>query len=419
MSGSSHASTRAVRAVVARALGGAVGWTLVQHAAYFVGAWLVSTLSGAGTFGVLGQALALALVGSLVATVRLEYAAQLDARDTLADTLFAMAASVALAVGVAATVLAWGANLWWDAPAWAVPAALAIAPLGCLQVMAARYVRATRVVAAARLRAAPALAMLPMQLVAGLWLAPDGVVWTLPLAAWSCWAATAWRGARAGSGAAVPRATPRRRYRRLARARWRFVRNEWPSLLLNTSANHGQVLLVGALAGDVAAGSMALALRIAMLPTSALGPALTDWLRGRVVATQPRAAVGPLLGRVLPWLVACSVVVYAAAAAVLPFINARLFPQQEPALTAAVQPLLWLGALRLAISPLTFLLAWRGWYGLNLLGQSLLFAAALAAALLGASDGGVPKVAWLYTQLAAGVYVAYLAAVLRAVRRDT
>ncbi len=398
-----------------RWLGAAVAWTAAQHLAYFASAWLVTALAGAAAFGALGQALALALIGSLAASLRFDYAAQLAAREGLAQSLFQLAERLSCWIGIVAAALALPA--WWlaSAPAWLAAGALAITPLAWLQVLAARRVRAGALVQAAMLRALAPLLMLPLQ--APLAWAPrfDAVVWSVPLAAWLAWAALRRRGA----GRRVPAPTGVRRLRRAARARWPFVRAEWPSLMLNSAANHGQVLLVGALAGDAAAGAMALALRIAMLPTSLLGPALADALRARVVAARTRAAARALVARVLPWMARGSLALHALAWALVPLLCAWFFAPQGPALAQAARVLLGLGALRLAISPLTFLLAWRGWVGLNLLGQALLFLAALAAAGWGARRGGVPAVAWSYTLAAAAIYLGYLWASLRALRPAT
>ena len=398
---------------VRRWLGAAVAWTAAQHLAYFASAWLVTALAGAAAFGALGQALVLALIGSLAAGLRLDYAAQLARREGLAQPLFVLAERLAWAIGALAVALALPA--WWLgwAPMWLPAGALAIAPLALLQVLAARHVRAGAVVPAAAVRAGPALLMLPLQaLLAG---SPrfDAVVWSVPLAAWLVWLALR-RRHRGSQGAPAP--GDWRRLRRAARARWPFVRAEWPSLMLNTAANHGQVLVVGVLAGDVAAGVMALALRIAMLPTSLLGPALADALRTRVVATRTRAAARVLVKRVLPWLVGGSLAVHLLAWLVVPLLCAWFFAPQGLELVQAARVLLALGLLRLAISPVTFLLAWRGWVGLNLLGQSLLFLAALGAAWWGVQRGGVPMVAWGYTLVAAGIYLGYLWASWQAVQ---
>ena len=399
-----------------RWLGAAVAWTAAQHLAYFASAWLVTALAGAAAFGALGQALALALIGSQAASLRFDYAAQLAGREGLAQLLFKLAERLVWGIGAlvaALALLAWA--LGW-APAWLPAGALAVVPLAALQVLAARRVRAGRVVQAAALRALPPLLMLPWQAVLAVPSRVDAVVWSVPIAAWVVWAVLRWRG---GTGEGVRAPAGLRRLRRAARVRWPFVRAEWPSLMLNTAANHGQVLLVGALAGDVAAGVMALALRLAMLPTSLLGPALADALRTRVVAARTRVAARALVARVLPAMVGGSLALHALAWVLLPMVCAWFFAPQGFELVQAARVLLALGGLRLAISPLTFLLAWRGWVGLNLLGQSLLFVAALAAAGWGVGRGGVPAVAWSYTLAAAAIYLGFLWASLRALRPAT
>lgn len=398
---------------VRRWLGAAVAWTVAQHLAYLASAWLVTALAGAAAFGALGQALVLALIGSLAAGLRLDYAAQLALREGLAQPLFVLAERLAWAMGALAAVLVLPA--WWLgwAPMWLPAGALAITPLALLQALAARHVRAGAVVRAAAVRAGPALLMLPLQAVLAASPRFDAVVWSVPLAAWLVWLALR-RRHRGRLEAPMPGGW--QRLRRAARARWPFVRAEWPSLMLNTAANHGQVLVVGALAGDAAAGVMALALRIAMLPTSLLAPALSDALRTRVVAAGTRLAARELVARVLPWMAGGSLGLHALAWLALPLLCAWFFAPQGTELVQAARMLLTLGGLRLAISPLTFLLAWRGWVGLNLLGQSLLFIAALAAAWWGMRHGGVTVVAESYTLAAAGIYLGYLWASLRTLR---
>ena len=396
-----------------RLLGAAVGWTGAQHLSYFASAWLVTALAGVAAFGALGQALALSLVGSLAITLRLDYAAQLAARASLAESLFRLAARISALLGSAAAALALAAWAWLGAPDWVAAGALAIAALALLQVRAARWVREGRLASAAALRAAPPLLMLPLQAALGAWLAPPAVVWSVPVAAWLVLAGVL---VRSGTGhGADPGA---RRAGRLLQARWPFVRAEWPSLMLNTFANHGQVLMVGVLADDAAAGVMALALRLAMLPTSLLGPALTDGLRSRVVAARTRGAARALIARALPLMGAGSALVHAATYLLLPWVCALFFAAHGAALLQSTRWLLLLGVLRLAISPATFLLAWRGWVTLNLAGQTGLFVAALGSVAWGLPRGGVPSVALCYTLTAAGIYVAYLIASLHAVRGD-
>ena len=399
-----------------RVLGAAVAWTGAQHLSYFASAWVVTALAGVSAFGALGQALALGLIGSLAITLRLDYAAQLAPRAALAESLFRLASQCSSVFGAAAAVLALAAWRWCDAPAWVAAGALAVAALALLQVRTARLVRQGRLGAAAALRSAPPLAMLPLQAVFAGLPNPSAVVWSVPCAAWLVLAALTV--ARLPRGAGPGPALGMRRIVRLLRARWPFVRAEWPSLMLNTFANHGQVLLVGALADDAAAGVMGLALRLAMLPTSLLGPALADALRSRVVAARSRASARALVRRALPPMAGVSALVHALAFALLPWLCSLFFAAHGPELARATQWLLLLGALRLAISPATFLLAWRGWVALNLAGQSGLFLAALASVAWGLPRGGVPGVAFAYALAAAGIYAAYLWASLRALRGD-
>ena len=89
-----------------RVLGAAVAWTGAQHLSYFASAWVVTALAGASAFGALGQALALALIGSLAITLRLDYAAQLAPRAALAESLFRLASQCSGVFGTAAAVLA-------------------------------------------------------------------------------------------------------------------------------------------------------------------------------------------------------------------------------------------------------------------------------------------------------------------------
>src|SRR5690606_3122134 len=134
--------------------------------------------------------------------------------------------------------------------------------------------------------------------------------------------------------AAAPRHAPRPGW--LLRTHWRFVRAEWTGLALNTLANHGQVLAVGWLAGDAAAGTMALGLRAAMLPTSLLGLAWADALRSRVVASAARGQAPGVVRGALVRLALLSVPVHLALLAAAPLAIPWLFPAQGPELVWVV-----------------------------------------------------------------------------------
>ena len=392
----------------------AVAWTLAQHGAFFASAWLVSWWAGAGRFGAWSQALALATVLAAMATLRMEYAGQLEARAARAASLFAAARRLALWLGLGAGALGMGAALAGRLPWWAGAGALAVAPLALLQARAAEHARAGGVARAAAVRALPALCMVPLQALAWGLQAPEAVVWSLPAAAWMGVCALRPQPAQ---GHAHARQAPR--LRRLLRARWAFVRAEWLGLVLNTAANHGQVLVVGLLAGDAAAGVMALALRVAMLPTSLVGLAWADGLRARVVASSARAQARAVVVAALRRMAALSAGMHLAGALAAWLALPWLFPAQGRELAVVVLLLLPLGAVRMVASPVAFLPAWRGWLGLSLLGQCLLFGAALGAAVLGVRHGGVPGAAAAYAVSAACVYAGYIVCALRAVRPDT
>lgn len=383
----------------------AVAFTLAQHGAFFASAWLLSTGLGAKPFGAWSQALALASVAAALAPLRLEYAGQLHARERRARRLFASARRLAWAAALAAAVLALAA-LAGGAPHWLAAGALAVAPLALLHIRATEHARAHRLASAAAARALPALLMVPLQLLACALQQPDAAAWSVPAAGWLAWAL-------------LPRASQRahdRRAagwdRRLLRAHGRFARAEWTGLALNTVANHGQVLAVGAIGGDAAAGAIALGLRAAMLPTSLVGLAWADDLRARVVAGAGRAVVAAALVR----MALLSLLVHAALMALAPAVVPWLFAAQGQELVWVVLFLLPLGAVRLVASPVAFAAAWRGWLGASVLLQCLLCAAALGAAVAGYWWGGVVGVAALYAVAAAPVYAAYIALALRAVR---
>ena len=384
----------------------AVGWTLAQHGAFFASAWLVSWWAGAGRFGEWSQALALATVLAALITLRMEYAGQLEARAARAASLFAAARRLALGLGLGMAVLGIGAALAGAVPWWAGAGALAVAPLALLQVRAAAHAREGRVAAAAAVRALPALCMVPLQAAACVLHAPDAIAWSLPAAAWASLCVQR----------APQHGTPR--LRRLLRTRWPFVRAEWLGLALNTAANHGQVLAVGLVAGDAAAGVIALGMRVAMLPTSLVGLAWADGLRAQVVASGSRAQARTVVTAALRRMAGVSLPMHLAGALAAWLLLPSLFPAQGRELAMVVLTLLPLGAIRMVASPVAFLPAWRGWLGLSLLGQCLLFTAAFGA-VLASARWGAEGVATAYAVAAACVYVGYIVCALRAVRADT
>lgn len=114
--------------------------------------------------------------------------------------------------------------------------------------------------------------------------------------------------------------------------------------------------MIGVLGGDAVAGVAALALRIAMLPTSVFGLALADRLRARVVSTGLTPALRAVVHQAIRRMSGLSLVVHGVAALgawwLLPFV----FPAQGSALVTAVLVLLPLGAIRFVASPLAFVL---------------------------------------------------------------
>lgn len=408
----------------------AVVWTLAQHGAFFCSAWLISACLGARPFGAWSQALALASVATALVPLRLEYAGQLQARAPRARRLFAaarelawlsaalgglLAAGVLGLAGLGAEVL--GAQvLGMDAPAWLAAGALAVAPLALLHIRAAAQAREGRVASAAALRALPALLMLALQLPMCLLEKSAAVAWSVPAGAWLAWALVERAAGRAAKAtAAAGPGAPSLRLRHLPRqlrAHWRFVRAEWPGLALNTIANHGQVLLVGLLAGDAAAGAIALGLRAAMLPTSLLGLAWADSLRARVIAADTAQQVRRTVRAALLRLALLSLPLHAALLVAAPQVVPWFFPALGQELVLVVCFLLPLGAVRLVANPVTFIPAWRGWLGTSVLLQALLCAAALAAATAGLWWGGVVGVAVLYAGAGALVYGVQIALAL-------
>ena len=163
----------------------------------------------------------------------------------------------------------------------------------------------------------------------------DGIEWSIPLAAWMGWMAARLLALANNSGVAARNTDTQK----LAAFHLPFVRAELPGFLLNVSANHGQVLLIGALGGDAAAGTAALALRIAMLPTSLFGLALADRLRSRVVALSSNADLMALLRQAIKRMAGLSLAAHALAAVCVPLLLPLVFPSQGAVL---VQMVMWL-----------------------------------------------------------------------------
>lgn len=398
-------------------LGGAALWTLAQHAAFFACAWGVSWWAGAQRFGAFGQGLALAAMLPAAVTLRLEYAGQLERRPRRAQSLFGLAETGALTCSVLLVALLSLASLREDVPAWLWAASLAVLPQAGMLVLASREARSGSTVLAAALRGAPAIVMAAVLALAWLLRLDEAIEWSIPLSAWLCWLpACAWLNARC---AGAPRKARAARARLVAAKHWPFVRAELPAFVLNTSANHGQVLLIGLLAGDAMAGTAALALRIAMLPTSVFGLAMADRLRARVVAVGRGAMLLPMMRQSIRRMAGLSLATHAVAALGALALLSWVFPAQGPALVTVVLWLLPLGMVRFVASPLAFLLPWRGWLGLSLLGQCLLFACALLSVLAGFPLAGLDGVATVYAVSASFVYLGYVYAALKAVRDDT
>ncbi|QNP47995.1 polysaccharide biosynthesis protein [Diaphorobacter aerolatus] len=395
-------------------VGGAAVWTLAQHLSFFACAWWVSWWAGAERFGAFGQGLALSAMLAAAVTFRLEYAGQLERRERRAAALFSLAgAGAAVCTAVLLIVLALSRQ-WTDVPAWLWAGACALLPQSGVLVLAARVARRGNVVKAAALRSLPALLMVLLLVLAWMIGRESWIEWTIPLAAWLGWLAAFW-GSRSRHVAAVRQPAAAR----VARFHLRFVRAELPGFLLNAAANHGQVLLIGMLAGDALAGTAALGLRIAMLPTSVFGLALADRLRARVVALGRTRELPALVRLAIKRMTGLSLMVHAIGAIAVPWVLPWLFPAQGPVLVTMVLLLLPLGAIRLVASPLAFTLPWRGWLGWSLIGQCLLFACALLSVVLGLPVAGLGGVAAAYAISASLVYLAYLLASLKAIRMDT
>jgi len=394
-----------------RVVGGAALWTLGQQGSYFACAWWVSWWAGAERFGVFSQGLALVAMLSAAITLRLEYAGQLERRLRRAVALFWLAERMALAWSAVLLLALAAARQWVEVPFWLWAGVLALLPQAGVLVQASQMARRMQVVGASALRAAPALAMMVMLALAKGMHWDGSIEWSIPLSAWICWI-----GVRIFGVAGRSRAMRRARAAQVAGFHAPFVRAELPGFLLNVAANHGQVLLVGWLGGDAAAGIAALALRIAMLPTSVFGLALADRLRARVVTIGLTVGLRPVIHQALRRMMALSFAVHAGAALAVRFLLPLVFQVYDQTLVTMVMTLLPLGAVRLVASPLAFVLPWRGWLGLSLVGQCLLFACALLSVLWGFPAGGLTGVSVAYSVSAVFVYLGYVVTVLTAVR---
>jgi hypothetical protein len=392
-------------------VGGAALWTLAQYGSFFVCAWWISRWVGVDRFGAFGQGLALTAMLSAAITFRLEYAGQLERRHHRAAALFGLAEGGAWICCALLLIALAVVQQWMRVPLWLWAGACALAPQAGMLIRAAAAARRDQVVHAAALRSAPALVMVLLLMLAWGMNWDHGIEWSIPLSAWICWLTARFSGIR--------RKTVRHRHGRLmplAAFHLRFVRAELPGFLLNVSANHGQVLLIGLLGGDAAAGTASLALRIAMLPTSLFGLALTDRLRAHVVAIGKTASLPIMMHRTLKSMTMLSLATHALAAIAVFLLLPSIFPAQGSILITMIMLLLPLGVIRLVASPLAFMLPWRGWLGLSLFGQCLLFACALLSVMLGFSAAGLTGVAAAYTVSAACVYLGYVYAALRATR---
>ena len=399
----------------ARSVGGAALWTLAQHGSFFACAWWVSWWAGAERFGAFGQGLALSAMLSAAITFRLEYAGQLERRQRRAASLFSLAQRSAWVICALLLVALAVVHQWVRVPLWLWTSTLALGPQAGTLVLASGLARSGDVVRAAALRSGPAIIMVVVLLLAWALGWRDGIEWSIPLAAWMGWMAARLLALANNSGVAARNTDTQK----LAAFHLPFVRAELPGFLLNVSANHGQVLLIGALGGDAAAGTAALALRIAMLPTSLFGLALADRLRSRVVALSSNADLMALLRQAIKRMAGLSLAAHALAAVCVPLLLPLVFPSQGSVLVQMVMWLLPLGVIRLVASPLAFMLPWRGWLGWSLIGQCLLFACALLSVLLVFPISGLIGVAVAYAISAAGVYLGYLVMAWAAARADT
>lgn len=399
-------------------LGSAALWTLAQHGAFFACAWGVSRWGGAERFGAFGQGLAFVTILAAAITFRLEYAGQLERRPRRAHALFGLAERGALACSAALLVLLALVQPLHAVPAWLWASGCAVLPQAGMLILASREARAGATVRAAALRGAPAIVMVAILLAAWVLGRDELIEWSIPLAAWLCWIparARFWWFCSRHAGAS-PRYPPARL---VAARHWPFVRAELPGFMLNASANHGQVLLIGLLGGDAAAGTAALALRVAMLPTSVFGLAMADRLRARAVAIGRTPALLPAMRLALRRMTGLSIVTHAITALGVVLFLQHMFPAQGRELVTVVLFLLPLGAIRFVASPLAFVLPWRGWLGWSIAGQCLLFACALLSVLAGFPAAGLGGVATAYAVSASFVYLGYVCVTLRAVRHDT
>ena len=396
----------------ARSVGVAAIWTLTQHASFFACAWWVSWWLGAERFGAFGQGLALSAMLSAAITLRLEYAGQLERRARRAVSLFALAERSAWVICAALLLVLALVHQVRAVPLWLWASALALAPQAGVLVRAAAVARSGNVVRAAALRSGPALVMIVILVIAWAVDWQAGVEWSIPLSASICWLAVQVLQRKGQPALRKMPSAP------LARFHWPFVRAELPGFLLNVVANHGQVLLIGAFGGDAAAGIAALALRIAMLPTSVFGLALAERLRSRVVALGPSGDVLGVIQLAIRRMTALSLAAHLLAAVLVPLLLPLVFPAQGRALVVMVMCLLPLGAIRLVASPLACMLPLRGWLLASLLGQIMLFGLAVSSVVLAYPIGGLTAVATVYALGAGGIYIWYIAMALKVARAD-
>lgn len=375
-----------------------VFWALAQYSAFFASAWLISRWAGGDIFGAWSQSLALATILATLVPLRMEYAGQLEKCPSRAESCFTAARMLAYWLGIGACIIGVLSAFTGLVPLWVASATLAITPLALMQIRASFHAREGRVAPAAIACALPALFVLPIQATAWWINEPEAVIWSLPIAAWiSC----------AYSIREYGIAKNFNLYR-LIHSHWKFVRAEWLGQVLNTAANHGQVLAVGFMAGDSVAGTIALGLRIAMISTSLVGPAWADSLRSKVVASNSEIQTRIFVMKMLRHMICVSISLHIIGALIVYLLLPHLFPTYGQDLIFVVLLLLPLGAVRMVASPMAFLLAWRGWLGLSILGQVFLFLAALGAAIGGGYLANPASIAAIYTGLAGSVYLIYI-----------
>jgi hypothetical protein len=289
-----------------------------------------------------------------------------------------------------------------DWPAWLSGGAAASAPLAWVLIASSHCVRHGSIVRAAAWRSLPAIAMLVLHAVAVSASIEPLVIGALPFGALAAVVAI-----RLQSGNPVSFIRDHAQWSLLFASERRFMRAELPAFVLNAVSLQGQVLLIGALAGSADAGRFAIAQRIAFAPTSLLGPALTDWLRARILPRPWTANVRASLVTVLAWMIVLSLAAHAGLALVTPWIIGHAFAELGAVVTSVTLILLLVGAIRLVVSPWTFLLTLRGRHLRNLAGQVALCGVALIATSTGLRSGGLVDVAWLYAAGASGVYMLY------------